>query len=84
MDVDPYTMDPAHLEISLKLVFAGVFLMSIILTFCRFSVLFLYNRLFGVYVAFRKILIIYGVVSFMWPLTIWFGTAFRCKPVKGS
>lgn len=77
-------MDPAHLEVSLQLVFAGVFLMSTILTFCRFSVLFLYNRLFGVYTTFRRILIVYGVVSLMWPVTIWFGTTFRCSPIKGA
>lgn len=84
LGINPLTMDPAHLEVSMKFVFAGVFLMSTILTFCRFSVLFLYNRLFGVYTTFRKILIIYGVVSLMWPLTIWFGTTFRCSPIKAS
>ncbi|PVI04202.1 hypothetical protein DM02DRAFT_651807 [Periconia macrospinosa] len=39
MDADPATLNLAQLEISLKLVFIGIFLMSNILTFCRFSVL---------------------------------------------
>ncbi|KAF2446030.1 hypothetical protein P171DRAFT_520721 [Karstenula rhodostoma CBS 690.94] len=82
--LDPRKMDMEHLETSLKLVFIGIFLMSIILTLCRFSVLFLYNRLFGVYTTFRKILVVCGVASLMWPVTIWFGTTFRCSPVKGS
>ncbi|KAF2865600.1 hypothetical protein BDV95DRAFT_250987 [Massariosphaeria phaeospora] len=84
MGVDPLTMQPKQLEISLKMSFAGIFLMSTILTLCRLSVLFLYNRLFGIYPMFRKILIVYGVASLAWPITIWLGATFRCKPVKGS
>jgi hypothetical protein len=64
--------------------FAGVFLMSTILTLCRLSVLFLYNRLFGIYSTFRKILIAYGVVSLAWPIILWLAATFRCKPIKGS
>jgi hypothetical protein len=64
--------------------FAGIFLMSTILTFCRMSVIFLYNRLFGVYPGFRRILIGYGVISLLWPIVIWFAAIFRCSPVSGS
>jgi len=58
--------------------------MSTILTLCRMSVIFLYNRLFGVYPVFRRILVVYGVVSLMWPVVIWFAATFRCNPIKGS
>jgi hypothetical protein len=66
------------------LIFAGVFLMSLTLTLCRLSVIFLYNRLFGVYEGFRKILIAYGIISLLWPISIWCAHIWRCSPISGA
>ena len=64
--------------------FVGIFLMSTILTLARFSVLLLYYRLFGIYSNFRTALIIVGLASIAWMLTVWFVTIFRCNPISAA
>lgn len=64
----------------LKLTFANIYLMSLIITFSRLSIIFLYHRLFGVYAGFRRALWAMGALTIAWVIMIIFLNTFRCRP----
>ncbi|KAF2730606.1 hypothetical protein EJ04DRAFT_579710 [Polyplosphaeria fusca] len=71
---------PQTIEI-LKITFADIYLMSVTITFSRLSIIFLYNRIFGVYDRFRVALWIMGALTMGWVITIIILNTFRCKPI---
>jgi hypothetical protein len=55
--------------------------MSIVITFSRLSIIFLYYRIFGIYEGFRRALWIMGALTMGWVITIIFLNIFRCRPI---
>jgi hypothetical protein len=68
----------------LKITFVNIYLMSIITTLSRLSIIFLYNRIFGVYDGFRRALWIMGAFTISWLITIVLLNTFRCKPIASA
>jgi hypothetical protein len=84
LDIDFKTMSMDKISESLKLTFVNIFIMSFTITFARLSIIFLYNRIFGVYSGFRKMLWLNGFLSVSWLLTAIFLNCFRCRPMKAA
>ncbi|KAF2822313.1 hypothetical protein CC86DRAFT_300315 [Ophiobolus disseminans] len=65
----------------LKLMFVNIYLMTIIITLCRLSIIVLYHRIFGVYDGFRRALWVMAALSMGWVIAMIFLNTFRCKPI---
>ncbi|KAF2177888.1 hypothetical protein K469DRAFT_676570 [Zopfia rhizophila CBS 207.26] len=83
--LDPLKMDPFALVQGLKVCYPekpSRAMLRRLDELCR--ILFLYYRLFGIYASFRIALIVVGVASIAWMLTVWFVTIFRCNPISAA
>ncbi|KAF2106987.1 hypothetical protein BDV96DRAFT_654080 [Lophiotrema nucula] len=65
----------------LKLTYFSIYMMSVVITLARLSIIFLYYRIFGVYDNFRRALWVMGGLTIAWVVMIIFLNTFRCKPV---
>jgi hypothetical protein len=57
-------------------------LLLLTLALIRLSILPFYNKLFGVSVKFKRVLIGVATISILWLLEAFFGNVFICKPIS--
>jgi hypothetical protein len=71
-----------RLLIKLQVVFADVYLFCFTITAARLSLVFLYQRIFGIYRWLHRMLWVIGILSVAWLINSSLLIAFRCKPTS--